>query len=364
MSILNELSKRIFVVAEIGKNFIQAEEDRSVEEYLENAQKLVLSAKKAGADAVKFQTHNVEDEQMDIKVVSPHFTGADRYSWVRRNTCATPSDKFWKPLKQYCAEIGIVFFSTPMSRGSAQKLNEVGVDLWKVGSGDILDFVMLDYLASTQKPIIISSGMSTQDEVDKAIEFLKRRGVEIILLHCVSRYPCPPEELGLGAIDYLKDRYKIPVGFSDHSIGIKSALAAAALGACLIEKHFSLSRSFWGADHKVSIRPDEMRNLVKEIRSLEADPQKKYEYLEKEEVVTMLGKKEKLLRNGEEVFRPYFRKALVAGRDIFAGEKITPDMIYAMRPQVYIDGLPSEMYEEVIGRKAKKNFNKYSPIVL
>lgn len=364
MSILNELSKRVFLVAEIGKNFIQTQEERPIKEYLENAKKLVLSAKKAGADAVKFQTHNVEDEQMDIKVTSPHFTGADRYSWVRRNTYATPSDKFWKPLKQYCDEVGIIFFSTPMSRGAAQKLNEVGVDLWKVGSGDILDFVMLDYLASTQKPIIISSGMSTQDEIDKAIEFLKRRNAPIILLHCVSRYPCPPEELGLGTINYLKDRYKIPVGFSDHSIGIKSALAAVALGACLVEKHFSFSRSLWGADHKVSMTPDEMRSLVKEIRSLEADPQKKYEYLEKEEVVAMLGKREKVLRKGEEVFRPYFRKALVAGRDISAGEKITSDMIYAMRPQDSIDGLPSEMYEEVVGRKAKKNLNKYSPLAL
>src|SRR3989344_4680898 len=136
--------KGVFTIAEIGKNFIQTQEERPVKEYLENAKKLVKAAKDAGADAVKFQTHNVEDEQLNINVVSPHFVGSDRYSWVSRNDKATPLDKFWKPLKSYCDAIGIIFHSTPMSRGAAYKLNELGVEMWKVGSGDILDFVTLD----------------------------------------------------------------------------------------------------------------------------------------------------------------------------------------------------------------------------
>ena len=147
---MNFIKDKTFVVAEIGKGFIQTEEDQTPEVYLANAKELVLLAKEAGADAVKFQTHTVEDEQANINVVAPHFNGADRYSWVKRNTAATPV-WFWQELKKYCAELGIVFFSTPMSRGAAKLLNEeVGVDLWKVGSGDILDFVMLDYLVSTK----------------------------------------------------------------------------------------------------------------------------------------------------------------------------------------------------------------------
>ncbi|MEK7082556.1 MAG: N-acetylneuraminate synthase family protein, partial [Patescibacteria group bacterium] len=222
MSLTGIIQKKVFVIAEIGKNFIQTQEERSVSEYLENAKALVRAAKESGADAVKFQTHNVEDEQLNINVVSPHFKGADRYSWVTRNTHATPLEEFWRPLKHYCDEISIIFHSTPMSRGAAQKLQQLDVPFWKVGSGDILDFVLLDYLTSTKKPIIISSGMSTLEELDTSMDFLKHRNAEIVLLHCVSKYPCPPEELQLGTIELLHARYGVTTGFSDHSIGIDS----------------------------------------------------------------------------------------------------------------------------------------------
>lgn len=355
-------SGHIFVIAEIGKNFIQTQEERPVSEYLENAKALVKAAKDAGANAVKFQTHSVEDEQLNINVVSPHFKGADRYSWVTRNTNATPLGAFWKPLKSYCDEVGIIFHSTPMSRGAAEKLNEAGAKLWKVGSGDILDFVMLDYMAGTKKPIILSSGMSTLEEIDRAVDFLKRRNAQVILLHCVSKYPCPPEDLNLGTIAFLSGRYDIPVGFSDHSIGIDSAIAAVALGAKVIEKHFSFSRGLWGADHKVSMTPDEMRAMVEGIRELEKNPARKEEYLQKDAVKTGMGNGVKTLQEEEAVFRPYFRKSLMAGQDIPAGTVITAEMVYAMRPQVYAKGLPSEEYEKVIGKKASRPLNKYDPI--
>ena len=355
-------SGHVFVVAEIGKNFIQTQEERPIAEYLENAKALVKAAHEAGADAVKFQTHNVEDEQLNIHVVSPHFKGADRYSWLTRNTKATPLDGFWRPLKAYCDEVGIVFHSTPMSRGAARKLNELGVELWKVGSGDILDFVTLDFLASTGQPIIMSSGMSTIEELDQAIDFLKRRNANVILLHCVSKYPCPPEHLSLATIGFLAERYGIPVGFSDHSIGIDSALAAVALGAKVIEKHFSFSRDLWGADHKVSMTPEELKALVSGIRELERDPSKKAAYLAKEIVKAGMGSGTKVLQEDEAVFRPYFRKSLMAGRDIPAGTVITGEMLYAMRPQQYAGGLPSEEYERVLGRKVAANLKKYDPI--
>lgn len=362
MSLIETIQKKVFVIAEIGKNFIQTEEERPVAEYLENAKVLVRAAKKSGADAVKFQTHHVEDEQLNINVVSPHFKGADRYSWVTRNTNATPLDEFWRPLKAYCDEIGIIFHSTPMSRGAAQILQQLEVPFWKVGSGDILDFVLLDYLANTKKPIIISSGMSTLEELDVSMDFLTRRNAEIILLHCVSKYPCPPEELRLGTIDLLRKRYGVTIGFSDHSIGIDAALGAVALGARVVEKHFSLSRDLWGADHKVSMTPDEMKQLVDGIRAMEQNPALKSDYLEKDIVKRGLGSGEKILQEDEAVFRPYFRKSLMASRDISVGTVLTADDMYAMRPQQFAGGLPSEQYEFVLGKKITQSLRKFDPI--
>ena len=357
------LGKRVFVIAEIGKNFIQTEEERPVAEYLVNAKALALAAKEAGADAVKFQTHNVEDEQLNLPhVVSPHFRGSDRYSWVTRNTNATPFEEFWKPLKAYCDAIGIIFHSTPMSRGAAEKLNALGVELWKVGSGDILDFVALDFLAGTKKPIIMSTGMSTLEELDRAVDFLKRRGAPLTLLHCVSRYPCPPEDLHLASIEFLRERFGVPVGFSDHSIGIDSALAAVALGATVVEKHFSFDRGLWGADHKVSMTPAEMKTLVTGIRAIEADPTLRETYLANEIVRRGMGEKSKVLQDDEAVFRPYFRKSLMAGADIPAGTVLSTEMLYAMRPQAHAGGMPSEEYENVVGRRLAKSLSRYDPI--
>lgn len=360
---MNEiLGGRAFVIAEIGKNQIQTQEERPIAEYLANAKVLVRAAKDAGCDAVKFQTHNVEDEQLNITVVSPHFKGADRYSWVTRNTNATPLDEFWRPLRQYCDEIGITFFSTPMSRGAAEKLNILDVPFWKVGSGDILDFVMLDYIASTGKPIMISSGMSTLEELDVTMDFLKRRGADAALLHCVSKYPCPPEELRLGTMALLGERYHVPIGFSDHSIGIDSAIGAVALGARIIEKHFSLNRNLWGADHKVSLQPNEMKTLVANLRAMESRPELKKRYLEHEVVKAGMGSGEKVLQEDEAVFRPYFRKSLMASRDIPAGTKFAAQDLYAMRPQQFAGGLPSEQYEMVLGKTASQALKKFDPI--
>ncbi|MBU0649363.1 N-acetylneuraminate synthase family protein [Patescibacteria group bacterium] len=340
---------QVFVVAEIGKNFIQSEEDRSIEEYLANAKTLIELAKESGADAVKFQTHNVEDEQINFNIVSPHFSGSDRYRWVSRNTAATPLE-FWQELKRYADELGIIFFSTPMSRGAAQKLEKVGVPLWKVGSGDVLDFVMLDFMAETKKPIIISSGMSFLGEVDRVIDFFKKINSEVYLMHCVSKYPCPAEELNLKTIEFFKKRYGLPVGFSDHSLGYESAVAAANMGASIIEKHFSLSRDLWGADHKISMTPEEFTVMVEKIREgVRID-------------LIDYGVETKLLRDEEAVFRPIFRKSLVAGTDIEAGAVLTGEKIYAMRPQAYIGGLPSEEYKNVLGRVAKRSLKKYEPI--
>jgi len=364
-NMLEKINNGIFVIAEIGKNYIQTEEINSIDEYLQNAKQLIKSAKKCGADAVKFQTHNVEDEQINIDVFSPHFKGNDRYSWVKRNTDSTPLEMFWIPLKEYCDTLKINFFSTPMSRGAAEILIKLDVDMWKVGSGDLLDFLMLDYLASTKKPIILSSGMSTLEEIDKTISFLKKRNAEIALLHCVSSYPCSVENLNLFTIKMLQKIYEIPIGFSDHSLDNLSSIIACCIGAKIIEKHFSFSRDYWGPDHKVSITPKEFKELISEIRNFEKNPELYKEKLinsNKNLIKKMIGKESKLLQENESQFRPIFRKSLVSSMDIKKGTKLLPNMLYAMRPQEYIKGLPSEDYEKILGKKINKDLKKYEPI--
>jgi len=352
----------VFVIAEIGKNFIQSEDERSVDEYLRNAIALAQAAKDAGAHAVKYQTHTVEDEQANVEVVSPHFKGSDRYRWVKRNEDVTPMDGFWKPLKEACDKIGIPFFSTPMSRASAQKLDALNVPFWKVGSGDILDFVMLDYLRRSGKPIIVSTGMSTLEEIDLAVNFLKEKTDQIVILHCVSRYPCPPEDLHLETISFVCERYGLPTGFSDHSIGTESAIAAAALGARVIEKHFSFDRTLWGSDHKVSLVPEELRTLVQGVQRVREDETYREEVLESDLVKCGMGAKQKTLQEDEAVFRPLFRKTLCAADDLPAGTVLQAEHLYAMRPQAYLNGLPSERYPDVLGKTVKQALQKFSPI--
>lgn len=364
-AIWERITRGTFIVAEVGKNFIQTEDDRPVAEYLENAKRLADAAKAAGADAIKFQTHEVEDEQLNISITAPHFKAADRYAWVTRNTRATPVDEFWRPLKEYCDRKGIVFFSTPMSRGAARKLTEVDVPIWKVGSGDILDFVLLDYLAGTGKPIIISSGMSTLEEVASAIRFLQKRGATIALMHALSKYPGELHEANLGTIELYREMFPgIPIGFSENSPHTEPSLIATALGATFVERHFGASRTLWGSDHKVSSTPEEFRMIANGIRAIAASASERARWLAHPQFAVIYGKREKALQPDEAEFRPVFRKSLMAGADIRAGAALTSELIYAMRPQQYAGGLPSERYEEVIGRRIVKSLKKYEPITL
>jgi len=343
-----------FIIAEIGKNFIQSKEDRTIEEYLDNAKILIDAAIKSGVDAVKFQTHEVEDEQLDVEITSPHFNDLGRYKWVKKNTEATPMEGFWKQIKEYCDEKEIIFFSTPMSRNAAKKLETLNIPIWKVGSGDVKDYVMLDFLVSTNKPVIISSGMVSLHELDEVVEFLKSKNTQIIILYCVSRYPALAECFNLATIEYLKEKYPdITIGFSDHSIGSEVALAAVKAGARIIEKHFSISRDLWGSDHKVSMTPKEMKDFVFAVRS--------GDFL-RANISAFYGEKGKELDGASSEFRKIFNKTLVAGRDMNIGEILNKESVFAMRPAEYNGGLPSERFYDVINKKLNKGIKKYDPI--
>jgi len=343
----------VFVIADIGKNFIQTKEDRPMEEYIRNAKVLVDAAVEAGVDVVKFQTHVVDDEQLDVRVEAPHFKGHDRFAWVKRNTDATPL-AFWQELKAYCETKGVPFFSTPMSRKAAEKLTSIGVPLWKVASGDVRDLVLLNYIISTKLPIIFSTGMVSLAELDQVMKHLRPSGVPLTVLYCVSKYPCPPEHFNLATIDLFRRKYPdVRVGFSDHSIGHDVALAAAKIGASVIEKHFSLSRDLWGPDHKVSMTPQEMTAMMRAIRSKE--------YLDVDSSA-YYGQEDRELEGAANEFRPYFLKSLVAGKDIAAGTSLTEEMLYAMRPLAFAGGLPSEELPSILGRTLARDVRQYDPI--
>ncbi|HCI03631.1 MAG: N-acetylneuraminate synthase family protein [Candidatus Peribacteraceae bacterium] len=346
-------SNNPFIVAEIGKNFIQSEEDKSVDEYISNAIKLIDAAKEAGADAVKFQTHEVEDEQLNIDVTSPHFKGSDRYTWVKRNTEATPIE-FWQKVKSHCDNLNMIFFSTPMSRKAAIKLEQFDVPFWKVGSGDVQDYVMLNELIRTKKPIIISTGMVSLSELDEAVGYLSSNGVKLGILYCVSLYPCPHEQFNLATIEMLEEKYpNATIGFSDHSIGHDAVFAALKMGAKIIEKHFSLSRDLWGSDHKVSMTPDEMQRMVNAIRL--------GEYQEFDHS-PFLGSKEKELEGANNPFRPFFNKKLIAGKNLSGGQILQEDAVFAMRPAKEIEGFEANRLNDILGKTIAKNLNKYDAI--
>lgn len=357
------IENNVLVVAEIGKNFIDSEEEKSVSEYLARAKVLVRAAKDAGADAVKFQTHHVEDEVLPMEFDSPHFKGKGRYQWVQRNERATPLEDFWRPLQKYCNEIGIIFFSTPMSRGAAQILQKLDVPFWKVASSDILDFPMLDFMTLSGKTVIIPSGMSTLQDIDISIEFLRSRTAPFVLLHAISRYPYPAEDSNLRTITFFQKRFpNVPIGFSQNSPWVEPAVAAVALGAKVVEQHVTFDRASWGPDHKVSMIPEEFKKMVEGIRAIEHEPHLLKKVLEDPLTEHYMGSEDKILQQGEEPFRPLFRKGLVAGRDIENGEVIASDMVYAMRPQAFSGGLPSEEFPHVVGQRLTRSLKKYEPI--
>ena len=249
------------VVAECGKNQINKESGLSVADCLDNAKALTLAAKQSNASTCKWQIHVFQDEQRK--------RSESRYEWIKRNEFLSPLLDFWIPLKQYHEELGINFLVTGMSKMACEKINPL-VDRFKIGSADLTNLGMLKYIAETKKPIILSTGMSTMPEVMRALDILTSHGSKITLVHCVSIYPCPPSKLNLNTIKFFKKEFpNFKIGFSDHSLNTFVPSLAVAMGAEMIEKHFSLDRDAFGPDHKVSLLPKEFKQMVDMIRDTE-----------------------------------------------------------------------------------------------
>jgi N-acetylneuraminate synthase/N,N'-diacetyllegionaminate synthase len=323
------LKNGVFIIAEAGVNHNGD---------LETAKRLVDAAVVAGADAVKFQTFVPEEvvtgsaEKAPYQKANMFGCRETQLDMIRRLAL---SKEDFRTLKAYCDRAGIMFLSTPFDYYSVDLLDELGVPLFKIPSGELVNDRFLRYVAARGKPLIISTGMATLGEVEEALGVVQDAGArEITLLHCTSAYPASYEEVNLRAIITLRHAFGLPVGYSDHTPGIEVAVAAVALGARVIEKHFTLSRSMEGPDHKASLEPDELAAMVRAIRNVER----------------ALGDGRKRPSPGEQDVMRAARRSLVAAVDIAAGELITSDKLAVKRPGT---GISPKMWDVVVGRRAR-----------
>ena len=318
-----------FVIAEAGVNHNGS---------LPLARQLVDAAKQAGADAVKFQTFQAE------RVVSPFAakaayqveTTGDAENQLEMVKKLELPPQVFRELHAYCGQRGILFLSTPFDDESADLLDGLGMLAFKVPSGEITNLPFLDHLARKGKPLIVSTGMSDLEEVRAAVETLGRAGNrELVLLHCVSSYPTSLTSVNLRAMQTLRETFSVPVGFSDHTLGTTIPLAAAALGACVIEKHLTLDCSFPGPDHRASLEPAEFTAMVEGIRAVEA----------------ALGDGQKRRMPEEENTAEVARRSLVAACAIPAGTVLRTEHIAILRPGT---GLPPAMRSQLVGRRLRR----------
>ena len=303
------------------------------------AKKLIDVAKETGADAVKFQTYkaeelvtrNAEKARYQMETTSRN---ESQYDMIKRLEL---SGKDFQELFTLAREKDILFLSSPFDKGSADLLGELGVSAFKVPSGEITNFPLLKHVAKKGKPVILSTGTATSEEVEEALEVIKGEGYNnnIILLHCVSSYPAKIEDMNLRAMVSLREVFQLPVGLSDHSLGITMPIAAVAMGACVIEKHFTLDKKLPGPDHRASLEPGELRQMVAAIRDVER----------------AMGDGIKRPTKDEEETKKTARRSIVACVDIPQGTIITKEMLALKRPGT---GLEPKFLDMVIGRRTKR----------
>jgi sialic acid synthase SpsE len=298
------------------------------------AAELVDAAATAGADAIKFQTHFPEHEMLRGGATAA-YVGESLFDLLTR-TALTRDDHF--TLRNRARQKGILFLSTPFSREAADFLETVGVPAFKTGSGELTNLPLQQHIARKGKPMIISTGMSTPEEIDRTVQTVRTAGARFALMHCTSTYPTPYEHVQLDCIAALEQRYGVPVGFSDHTLGSFMAFAAVATGARLFEKHFTVSRSLPGPDQQGSMEPRELAELVRGIRAIE-----------------QARGAIKKIQPGEQDVRDMALHSVVSIRDIGAGTTIGADDVWAKRPGT---GIPARQLDDIVGRVAKRAIAK------
>ena len=326
----------IFIIAELSANHLQK---------FDNAVKLIKAAKEAGADAVKLQTYTPNTITIDCD--NEYFQIKQGTLWDGKTLYQLYKEAYmpweWQPkLKEIADEIGIDLFSTAFDPTAVDFLEEMGVPVHKVASFEIVDIPLIEKMASTGKPLIISTGMATLSEIEEAVQAARKAGTtEIALLKCTSAYPAPPEEMNLRTIPHLAEAFGVPVGLSDHTLGIAVPVAAVALGARIVEKHFTLSRDIPGPDSAFSLEPQEFKAMVEAIRVAEK----------------ALGKVSYEVGEREAASR-VFRRSLFVVKDVKAGEVFTKENVRSVRPGY---GLPPKFLKEVLGRRAACDIKAGTP---
>jgi len=324
---------KIYIIAEAGVNHNGD---------INLAKRLIEAAKESGADAVKFQTFKTEEIVSLTAEKAPYQinnTGNSESQYDMLKALELSEDAFHE-LTKYAEERGITFLSTPFDHQSADFLDKIGIPLFKIPSGEITNIPLLEHIGQKKKPVILSTGMSTLGEVEEAITALKTSGTtDITLLHCTTSYPAPIDGVNLTAMETLRCAFKLPVGYSDHTEGITIPIAAAALGATVIEKHFTLDKNMSGPDHKASLEPDELKSMVKAIHDVEI----------------AMGDGIKVPTDAEKENIKIARKSLVAKRDIKAGESLNEDAIAIKRPGT---GISPKYFQDILGKHTQSNIGR------
>ncbi len=331
-------SNKIFVIAELSANHNQN---------FDIAVKSVLTAKECGADAIKLQTYtpdtitiDCDNEFFQIKQ-GTIWDGTNLYKLYQQ--AYTPWE--WQPkLKQIADEIGLICFSSPFDKSAVDFLEKMNVPAYKIASFEIVDLPLIEYVASKNKPVIISTGIATEEEIKDAVEECRKAGNnQIALLKCTSEYPAPIEDANLNTIPYLKEKFQTVVGLSDHTLGTTVPVAAAAIGGQIIEKHFILDRKIGGPDSSFSLEPDEFKKMVDEIRKVE-----------KALGIISFDLTEKIKNSRK------FARSLFVVKDIKTGEVFTEDNVRSIRPS---NGMPPKYIKDILGKRAKVDIPRGTPLV-
>lgn len=328
-----EETMSVFIIAEAGVNHNGS---------LELAKKLVDAAKDAGADCVKFQTFvskNIVSKNAVKAEYQKQQTEPEESQQDMLKKLELSFDEFVE-LNEYCKSKSIEFMSTAFDFDSIDFLDGLEMGTWKIPSGDITNLPYLIKIANLNKPVIVSTGMSTMEDIRSTIKALKENGAtELTVLHCTTEYPTPFEDVNLRAMNTIKEEFGVKVGYSDHTKGIEVPIAAVALGATVIEKHFTLDRNMEGPDHKASLEPNELKVMVDSIRHIEL----------------ALGNGMKQPAESEKKNMAVARKSIIASKDIKAGDIFTEENLTVKRPG---DGISPMRWFGIIGKPAPRDFEE------
>jgi N-acetylneuraminate synthase len=331
------LGGRAYIVAELSANHRQS---------FDRAVALIKEAKACGADAVKLQTYTPDTITIDCK--GEYFRVGDDTIWAGRNLHDLYGEAYtpweWQPrLKEIANSLGLALFSTPFDPTAVAFLEEMAVPAYKIASFEVIDIPLLEIIGATGKPVIMSTGMATLAEIDEALSALVKSGcTQIALLKCTSAYPAQPEDMKLATIPHMAAAFGVPVGLSDHTLGIAVPVAAVALGACIIEKHLTISRSDPGPDSAFSLEPHEFKQMVEAVR-----------------VAEKAGGQISYGGSASEAAERVFRRSLFVVEDVKAGELFTEKNVRSIRPG---QGLPPKLLPIILGRRARIDISRGTPL--